>query len=445
MSLGPSDPRTDAHAAATAATAAAGWGEPAANDALRAARLAQAKRLATGVLAGCALLFIVARVLQPEFPAFGYLAAFAEAAIIGALADWYAVVVLFRHPLGIRLPHTAIIPANQDRIADNLGEFIETHLLAPGPIAERLGQMRFAEGAGAWLADPGRSRELLDAAVRELPQIVHALESAGLRELLVRGALTRLEKIDLSPAAAAVLETLVREGRHQQLLDAILVGLHRLLRNTELVDVLRDKIRAQLPAVFNMFQADSYVLRKLLATTATLLGEAQRNPDHPIRREFDHFVHEFIEHLRSSPEHREKLDAIKRELLARPELRAFALDLWRRFDAWLAQDVAAEPSLVRTHAAEIFVGIGRHLQAEPELCARIDRTIVATVLPLVERHKRGFARFVTEQVKSWDKRSLTQLIELNIGTDLQYIRINGAVVGGLIGMLIHAVTQLTGL
>jgi uncharacterized membrane-anchored protein YjiN (DUF445 family) len=245
--------------------------------------------------------------------------------------------------------------------------------------------------------------------------------------------------------ATAVLDTLVREGRHHQLLDAILIGLHRLLQNTELVDVLRDKIRAQLPTVFNMFRADSYVLRKLLATTATLLDEAQRDPNHPIRREFDAFVRGFIERLGSSPEHREKLDAIKRELLARPELRAFALDLWRRFDAWLAEDVAAEPSLVRTHAAELFVGIGRHLQAEPGLCARIDRAIVAAALPLIERHKRGFARFVTEQVKSWDKRSLTELIELNIGTDLQYIRINGALVGGLIGMLIHAVTQLTGL
>jgi len=412
-----------------------------AGEALSARRLARAKAVATGLLALAVVLLVAARVLEPRHVGFGYLAAFAEAAIIGGLADWYAVVVLFRSPLGLKLPHTAIIPANQVRIADNLGRFVEQQFLAPELIAEKLERQDFAGRIGAWLADPERSRKLADVAARLLPPTLEAADTPALRTLLARIARSRLGELEIAPIVAEALDTLTRAGRHHALFEEILVALHRLLEDPGTAAALRDKIRAELPTLANFFRADAYVLRRLLASAYALIEEVRQDPAHSLRNEFDLFVQSFIERLKHSPEYREKLESFKREMLARPEVEAIVLELWQRAKRWVLDDVGGKSSQIRVQLQRLAADVAAELGRDPALRALVNRWVAEAIQELMRTHRGSVAHFIADQVKAWDTARLTRIIELNIGKDLQYIRINGTFVGGALGLIIHAVTR----
>src|SRR3954465_12922269 len=211
----------------------------------RAAELRRVKALATLVLAGTLTLFVIAKMLLPLHPGFGFVAAFAEAATIGGLADWYAVVALFRRPLGLPIPHTAIIQSNQHRIAHNLGEFIEVHFLEAAPVEAKLRQIDFGAFIADWLRDRKRSEDLARFALRLLPEAVAATENSGLMTFVSRRITSQLMSIDLAPLAAGTLRTFVKEGRHQGLLDDILRGVHETLTEAETMAAIREKIRAE--------------------------------------------------------------------------------------------------------------------------------------------------------------------------------------------------------
>jgi len=296
--------------------------------------LARQKAWATGLVALCVVVFVAAR-----FARLDYVAAFAQAAIIGGLADWYAVVALFRHPLGLKLPHTAIIPANQARIAEQLGDFIARHFLAGERVAEKVLELDPAGIAGRWLADPA-NRE-------------HAVEHAG-REA-VRDELGLLERIEGFLAEPAAQEA------------------------------IRERIRAELPSLARWFQADAYVLARLGAAAQSLVAEVRADAAHPLRAELRGFVLGGFE---------EFLEASAGRLRGDEEFRG-------RLNGWLASRAGA----------------------------------------LTERHKHEIAEFVSAQVKSWDARSAVRAIELAIGKDLQYIRVNGTLVGGVLGLLIFSATR----
>src|SRR6266536_1011030 len=222
-------------------------------DAARAAELRRVKWLATSVLAATFAIFIAARALLPLHPAFGFVAAFAEAATIGGLADWYAVVALFRRPLGLPIPHTAIIQSNQRRIADKLGEFIELHFLEAAPVEAKLRQIDFGSFIADWLRDRKRSEDLARFALRLLPEAVSATETSGLMTFITRRISTQLQSIDLAPLAAGTLRAFVKEGRHQALLDDILRAAHESLTRAETMAMVREKIRDELPTLLKLY------------------------------------------------------------------------------------------------------------------------------------------------------------------------------------------------
>src|SRR3981189_477663 len=223
-------------------------------DAARAAELRRVKLLATLVLAATFALFLAAKALQPMHPPLGFVAAFCEAATIGGLADWYAVVALFRRPLGLPIPHTAIIQGNQHRIADKLGEFIEQHFLEAAPVDAKLRQIDFGSFIADWLRDRKRSEDLARFALRLLPEAVAATENSGLMTFITRRITTQLQGIDLAPLAAGTLGAFVAEGRHQGLLDDILRGVHRTLTEPETLAMIRTKIRRELPTLLKLYR-----------------------------------------------------------------------------------------------------------------------------------------------------------------------------------------------
>ncbi len=404
--------------------------------------LRRTKAVATGALVLCVAVFLTARAFQDNWPLLAYVAAFAEAAAIGGLADWYAVVALFRRPLGLPIPHTAIIPANKDRIASNLGRFIEVNFLAPGPVRSKLQQVDFAQMVADWLTDRARSAELARFVGRLAPQALTAVESSGIGDFVSRRLVDQLDKVKIAPLAAEMLGAITADRQHQRLFDQILVILGGFLRDETALDALRDKIRDELPSLARFFRADAYLLKKIVGSASTLITEVDAAPDHPLRAEFDRFVDNFIDELRNSPAYAERAEKLKRDLLARPELKGLAANFWQSLRLFVEQDVDADDSVVRRHLAEMFVEIGRQLAAEPRIRAEMNEGFVVALASFVEAQKSGVSAFIAEQVRGWDIVQLTRLIELNIGRDLQYIRFNGMLIGGLAGLVLHVADRL---
>lgn len=416
-------------------------GEQLTRDAERARSLRRVKLTATLLLVATAVLFIVARQYEPMHWAWGYVAAFAAAATVGGLADWYAVVALFRRPLGLPIPHTAIVPRNHYRIAENLGEFIETNFLAPGPVEARLREVDFAALVAEWLSDRDRSATLAGFMLRLMPQALSAIEQGGLKGFLGKRVMAELQRIEFAPLAAGSLSAISEKGRHQRLLDELLTALEKVLANEETLAALREKIRQELPALFNLYRADAYLLRKIVASTTAFIQEARADADHPLRREFDSFVANFIDRLRTSKAFARRAERLKRDLLARPEIATMAEAAWESVRAFLEQDVRAENSQVREQLEIMLVDVGGQLATDPVIRTEINRGMVRVLADFVQSQKSGVGRFIADQVKSWDIDVLIGRIELTVGRDLQYIRFNGAMIGGLAGLALHALEQ----
>ena len=410
-------------------------------DAERARDLRRIKLAATALLVFTAALFLVARHYEPTHWAWGYVASFAAAATVGGLADWYAVVALFRRPLGLPIPHTAIIPRNHLRIADTLGEFIETNFLAPEPVEKRLGEVDFAALVADWLVEPERAAALADFVLRLLPQTLGAIEQSGLKGFLGKRIMTELERVELAPLAAGLLSAVTEKGRHQRLLDELLGALEKVLTNEETLAALRERIRKELPALFNLYRADAYLLRKIVASTSGFIQDARADRRHPLRVEFDSFVTGFIEQLRSSQAFARRAERLKRDLLARPEIAAIAEGAWESLRTFLEQDSRAPDSQIRRQLEAMLVDIGGQLARDPAIRAEINRGMVRVLADFVQSQKSGVGRFIADQVKSWDIDMLIGRIELTVGRDLQYIRFNGALIGGLAGLALHALEQ----
>ncbi len=416
-------------------------GEQLTRDQERARELRRIKVAATALLVCTAALFIVARHFEPRHWAWGYVAAFAAAATVGGLADWYAVVALFRRPLGLPIPHTAIIARNHLRIADTLGEFIETNFLAPEPVEARLREVDFAALVADWLSDRERSAALAAFVLKLLPQALGSIEQSGLKGFIGRRIMAELERVELAPLAAGLLGVVTEKGRHQRLLDELLAALEKILTNEETLAALRERIRKELPALFNLYRADAYLLRKIVASTSGFIQDARTDPRHPLRAEFDSFVTGFIERLRTSEAFARRAEGLKRDLLARPELAALAEGAWESLRTFLERDTQAADSQVRRQLEVMLVDIGGQLARDPVIRAEINRGMVQVLGEFVQSQKSGVGRFIADQVKSWDIDMLIGRIELTVGRDLQYIRFNGAMIGGLAGLALHGLEQ----
>ncbi|MBO4221167.1 DUF445 domain-containing protein [Bradyrhizobium neotropicale] len=411
-------------------------------DAIRAAELRRVKWLATGVLAATFVLFLVAKALLPVHPVFGFIAAFAEAATIGGLADWYAVVALFKRPLGLPIPHTAIIQSNQGRIAEKLGEFIEKNFLEAGPVEAKLREIDFGAFIADWLRDRKRSTNLARFLLRLLPEAFSATENSGLMKFVSRRVTAQLLAIDLAPLAAGTLRGFVQEGKHEGLLDDILRVLHQTLTTKETMAVIRDKVRAEMPTLLRLYRADKFVVNRIIASATKFFEEVRDDPKHPFRGEFDRMLLSFVERLGSDRAFADRINRLKRDLLARPELEGLARNIWSNLKDFIERSASGETQVLQQYLARMFVEAGEALAGDTELRAEINEGLVAILRTVVADQKSGVSTFIADQMKAWDMQQLISLLEINVGRDLQYIRFNGSLIGGLAGLILYTIEYL---
>ena len=397
--------------------------------------------VATALLVAMAMVFIVARQFEHLHPAVGYLVAFAEAAMVGGLADWFAVTALFRHPLGIPIPHTAIIPEKKDRIADTMAGFLRDNFLIPTVVARRMRDMNLARAAGDFLAEPrqrgqGRIRE---GAAGLLAEMLELLDPERLGNQVRAGLARQIERIELAPLLGSALSAAIADGRHRPLLDAMIrwAGV-ALERNEEMV---RSMIQARANALLRWTGLDEKLANSVLDGLYRLLAEVLVDPDHPLRLTVEEGLAKLAHDLAHDPETREKVETVKRDILANPAVGDWWNGVWEKLRLSLIAMARDPEAALGGQLGDSLAELGRSLQQDPALQWQVNRFARRTVVGVATRYGAHIVQLVSETVRRWDAQTLTNRLENAVGRDLQFIRINGTLVGGLVGVAIHAVSQ----
>lgn len=401
------------------------------------------------MLAAAAVLFVAATWMEVRHPhwAFGLLVAMAEAAMIGGLADWFAVVALFRHPLGQRwIPHTAIIPNRKDALGRALADFICNHFLEPGEVMRKLDEFDPASRLAVVLSRPENTARVGRLVVDLSPHLLALLDSERLHAFLERLTREQLRRMDVAALAGQVLEVMTHQRRHQALLDSVLRDIAGVLADPGTQETVAARIAPQLWSVLRLTGLDEPVARRLaervVAGVGDLVDEMASEPDHELRLRFDHYAADFIARLRSDPALQRKVGEMRDRLLDDPALPRYVRGLWDDVLAWLRQDLLREDSEIAARAGRVAMVLGERLSADTSMRDWLNGWLRATVEPMVDRYRGSIRDFIVERVGRWDTRELVDELELSVGSDLQYIRYNGTAIGALIGGVLFGIVQL---
>ena len=402
---------------------------------------------ATGLVVAMAALFLVARSLREVHPGWGYVLAFAEAGMVGGIADWFAVTALFRHPLGIPIPHTAIIPVNKDRIADTMAGFLQDNFLTAPVIARRIRTMNAAQALGTYLSDPrdagagefGATR-LRTGVANLLGEVLESLDPEKLGGI-AKGALrTQLEKLDLAPLLGQLLNAGIADKRHMPLFEDFIRWSGTVLEDNE--PMIREMIHTRANAILRWTKLDETLANAILDGLYKMLAEIVVVPDHPIRRKAEEGLDQLAHDLIHDPSMQARVDSLKLEVLANPAFARWLDGMWERGRAALLRATRDPDGALSGQFGASIAELGGALQHDARLQHLVNRFARRTLVGTATRYGDQIVRLVSETVKRWDARTVTDRIEGAVGRDLQFIRINGTLVGGLVGVTIHLIDSL---
>jgi len=414
---------------------------PVRDEAARRAELTVMKRVATGFLALALVVFAVARYFEPSYPWLGFVRATAEASLVGGLADWFAVTALFRRPLGLPIPHTAIIQTQKDRIGRLLGNFVQSHFLSREALATKLHSMKLAERAAHWIHDPENSTRLARHLAVGVAQAVQALPASDASELIRESAVARLHTMQLAPVLGRLLSAVAADDRHQILLDEAL----RLVRDA--IEANREQLRAKIREESPWWvpgAVDDALHRRIVGAAQHLIEEVKADRRHPLRLKFDVAFRDFMDRLEHSPEVIARTEELKQDLLEHPVVDEFAASLWNR-----AREAAARVSTEGDAGAvepmaRGFRALGDSLLVDDARLKEFDDFLAQFIASVVEQHRHEVSDLIDQTVRRWNPEMAAERIELAVGRDLQFIRLNGTLVGGLAGLLIHTLSVVFG-
>jgi uncharacterized membrane-anchored protein YjiN (DUF445 family) len=402
-------------------------------------QLDRMKRRATGLLVAMGVVFVIASVLEPGHAWLGYIRATAEASLVGGVADWFAITALFRHPLNIPIPHTAIIPSRKDRIGRSLGNFVQNNFLSPEVLAAKLRAAQISRRAAEWLAEPDNAHKAAQNLASVLKSAGAVIRDEDVLALLDRSVVEPLRRMAIAPVLSKGLELLTVDDRHQLLLDRVIQGLTRLVAENELL--IRDRIREESPW-WVPEMVDDRIHRKVLGGIERTLFEVAADPDHPLRHQFNELLSEWMVQLQESPEVIARAEAIKQQVLDPETSGRLAASLWSEVKEALSRTNPPGEGGALDAVARGLSALGRAALGDESLLEKVDGWVIGAVLRVVEQHRHEVGQLIAQTVSAWDPDETSRRIELLVGRDLQYVRINGTLVGGLVGLIIYSVTQL---
>ena len=408
-----------------------------ARERLRALR--QMKAFAGGLLLIALIAYVVARVVGDGNGVWGYVQAAAEASMVGGLADWFAVTALFRRPLRLPIPHTAIIPSKKDQIGEGLATFVRQYFLTTEILSERVEAAQVPQRVGEWLADPEHARRLSQELSNSISGITAMLREDQLRDSVATFADKRLRELDVSPLLSRLIDAICDSGQHQAALTSVLRGLRRFLDENR--SLLRTRVADESPEWVPEW-VDERVFGKGFTLLQSFIADVTADPDHGLRHGFDDQLRAFAQRLRDDPEQIARVEATKLEILDHPAVHDYLGNLWGAMKT-LVLDGAADPdSDLRRSAEALTVRGGEVLRDDPAVRQRVNDALKRLVGHVATHYAEDLTDVISGTVARWDSEETSQRLELQVGRDLQFIRINGTVVGALAGLVIYALTQL---
>jgi len=401
--------------------------------------LRQMKVRATALLVLVSVIFVIARWQQQDHSWVGYVRAFAEASMVGALADWFAVSALFRHPLGLPIPHTAIIPNRKDQIGRSLGEFVQTNFLTREVLDERLAGANVGKRLGDWLANEqnaAKAGEALSDVLRGAFEVLDDRDVSSALETLIE---RQVRATPVAPLLGRAIDLAMEDGHHQRLLNSLLTGLD------EFIEDNRATFRARLEHESPWWipeAIDDRLFAKIYGAVHSFLADVGANPNHEVRRSLDTRVAALATRLRHDPVMLAKGEELKNELLAHPDVRAWLGSLWQEVKRNTLKALDDSGGELRRRLDHSLALLGRRLATEPDLQHKVDDWALRAAGHVVDHYRGEVADLIAGTVAKWDGAATAERMELQVGRDLQFIRINGTIVGGLAGLLIYTLSQL---
>ncbi len=395
------------------------------------------KAAATGLLVVMAAIFIAARQFETAYPWLGYVKAFAEAAMVGGLADWFAVTALFRHPLGLPIPHTAIIPRNKDRIGDALANFLRDNFLVAPVVARRMRNIDLAGAAGRFLQAPqGQETRIRHGASRLLADLFESLDDERLGGLVKTSIANRIRKMELSPLLGHALASAINEDRHVPMLEATIRWTSRALDANE--GLIRDMVHKRANWVLKLAGLDAKLADAIVDGLRKLSADMHTDPAHPVRIKIEQALADLANDLQTKPETREKVEEIKLQLLDNKSVSLWLDTLWQRGREAMIKAARNPDAAMAGKLGEVLQSMGQSLEWDPRLKGAINMFARRAVSGMAASYGGSIVKLVSETVRRWDAQTITDRLETTVGRDLQYIRINGTLVGGMVGLVLHA-------
>jgi len=395
------------------------------------------RALATAMLAGMAAIFVAAMRLDHLHPAWGFVRAFAEAGLVGGIADWFAVTALFRHPLGLPIPHTAIIPRNKDRIGDTLAAFLRENFLTPSVVARRMRSVDVAGAVGRFLARPsGGGGRLREGASRLIADLLEALDQERLGGMVKNAVSARLKALEVSPLLGQALEAAMTDERHVPILDSAVTWVGRSLDANE--DIIRDMVHQRAGWILRLAGLDEKLADAIIDGLRRLSIDMAVDPQHPLRAKAEEALAALAWDMQHDPDIRAKVEGWKNEIVANKAIGDWVGGLWENSRAGLLRAARDPDATMAGRFGEALKQLGETLQQDERLNKALNLFARRAVVGVVASYGTGIVTLVSETIRGWDARTITGRLENAVGRDLQYIRINGTLVGGLVGLLIHA-------
>ncbi len=399
------------------------------------------RALATAMLAGMAALFVAATGLEAQHPVWGFIRAFAEAGLVGGIADWFAITALFRHPLGIPIPHTAIVPRNKDRIGDALASFMRDNFLTPRVVARRMRNLDVAGAVGRFLAQPPGEGRLRQGGSRLLADILESLDQERLGGMVKTALAQRIRSLEIAPLLGQALEAAITSERHVPMVDSIVTWTGRTLDANE--DLIRDMVHQRAGRFLRMVGLDEKLADAIVDGLRKLTIDMAVDPDHPVRAKAEEGLANLARDLQHDPDTRARVEAWKSDMVENEAVSAWLDGVWEKARAGLLKGARDPDAALAGRFGEALRQLGETLQAEPKLRLAINQFARRATVGIVASYGDGIVKLVSETVRSWDAGTVSDRLEGAVGRDLQYIRINGTLVGGLVGLVLHTIEVLT--
>jgi len=402
--------------------------------------LLKMKRVATGLLIVMTLLFFITSGFLWLHPIVGYIRAFAEAGMVGALADWFAVVALFKHPLGLPIPHTNLIRKNQASIGRGLGRFVTDNFLSKETLNEKLENWHFVEGSLIWLKEEDNAQFVTKQITQFLPELIYSINEDEMNDILKKQVHDFLNGVDLAYLGSEILNYVIAKEEHQKFLLKIIQQLSEYLKDPQNLKWIYTKVRDKSPKIIPSSIDDMYT-KAFIEAIIEWIENIKKDNKHPIREEFQKISLELIFKLKNSEELRNKSELLKQDFMQNAIVQNYTSRIWTFIKDLMMKDLTSKESVLKLHIYNSIIAFANRTLDDKENILRIENWIKDKIISVIQLNKQWFADYISHTVSNWDE-DISDKIELQVGRDLQFIRINGTLVGGTVGLLIHIAEKI---